>query len=123
MGSPMRMRVFRTARKIVIELPISTLPNALHGAPFNMDPDGDPAYHVTDRQRFADAVVEQLGEEQEDGTTPLHLLFDNAMRAAIEDGAEGADEYERSIRRRERDRKAALADCRGGQCAGSAEGS
>lgn len=108
------MRVYRTARKIVIELPISVLPKALHAAPFNTDPDGDPAYHVTDKTAFADAIVEQLGEEEEDGTTPLHRLFDAAMSAAIEDGAEGADEYQRSVRRRERDRKRWLAS-RGGR--------
>ena len=103
------MRVYRTARKIVIELPISVLPKALHAAPFNSDPDGDPAYHITDKCAFADAMVERLGEEEEDGTTPLHRLFDAAMEAVIENGDEGAEEYQRSQRRRERDRKAALA--------------
>lgn len=102
------MKVYRTARKIVIELPISVLPKALHAAPFNMDPDGDPAYHVTDKGALADSMVERLGEEEEDGTTPLHRLFDAALQAVIENGDEGIDEYVRSQRRRERDRKALL---------------
>ncbi len=103
------MKVYRTARKIVIELPLSVLPKALHAAPFNMDPDGDPAYHITDKRAFADAMVDRLGEEEEDGTTPLHRLFDTAMEAVIENGDEGVEEYRRSERRRERDQKAAIA--------------
>ena len=102
-GTHVGMRVYRTARKIVIELPLSVLPTALHAAPFNADPDGDPAYHVTAKTTFADAVVEALKREEDDGTTPLHRFFDAAMSDAIEDGAEGVEEYQRSIRRRERD--------------------
>lgn len=115
MLTPIRMRAYRTARKIVIELPIAVLPSALHAAPFNSDPDGDPAYHVTDKAAFAEAMLEWLGGEESDGTTPLHRLFDAAMLGAIEDGAEGVEEYERSIRRRERDRKARLAEERAAQ--------
>jgi len=107
------MRVSRTARKIVIELPLSVLPKALLGSPLNMDSDGDPAYHVINKAAFAEAIVEALGREEDDGTTPLHRLFDDAMLAAIEDGCEGVEEYERSKRRRERDRKARLAKRRG----------
>lgn len=112
MDSHVGMKVFRTARKIVIELPVSVLPVALRGSPLNADPDGDPAYHVTHKAAFADAVVEALGREEDDGTTPLHRLFDNAMLAAIEDGCEGVEEYERSQRRRERDRKSQRAALR-----------
>jgi len=111
------MRVFRTARKIVIELPVSVLPAALRGSPLNADPDGDPAYHVTHKAAFADAVVEALGSEEDDGTTPLHRLFDNAMLAAIEDGCDGVEEHVRSQRRRERDRKARLAERRAAKTA------
>lgn len=109
MGAHAGMRVRRTARKIVIELPISVLAKALYFSPENRDSDGDPAYRVTDKAAFADAIVEALDREEEDGTTPLHRLFDAAMLAAIEDGAEGVEEYRRSQRRRERDRKAMLA--------------
>lgn len=112
-----RMKVFRTARKIVIELPLSVLPKALYFSPQNVDSDGDPAYHVTNKAAFADAVVEALGREEEDGTTLMHRLFDDAMLAAIEDGGEGVEEYERSKRRRERDRKARLADRRAAKTA------
>lgn len=104
------MEVRRTARRIIIELPLSVLPKALHSSPLNVDPDGDPAYHVTSKGTFADAIVEALGREEDDGTTPLHRLFDAAMLDAIEDGCEGVEEYERSKRRRVRDRKARLAE-------------
>ena len=44
---------------------------------------------VFDPVAFAAAVVEELGREEEDGTTPVHLLFDQAAADAIENGADG----------------------------------
>lgn len=89
MGTHVGMRVYRTARKIVIELPLSTLRVALHGSPLNSDCYGNPAYRVTDKDMFGDAIVEALEREEDDGTTPLHRLFDAAILDAIEDGCEG----------------------------------
>lgn len=38
---------------------------------------------------FANEVWRELVREQEDGTTPVHVLFDNAFNEACEQGAEG----------------------------------
>jgi len=43
---------------------------------------------VVDPDKFAAAIARQLEDEQEDGTTPLHLAFDAAAVKAIEDGDE-----------------------------------
>jgi len=44
---------------------------------------------ITDVNRFAKDVVYALNEEKEDGTTPVHVLFDNAFERAVENGSQG----------------------------------
>ena len=44
---------------------------------------------VTDVRRFAKDVVYALNHEKEDGTTPVHELFDAAFEKAVEDGSIG----------------------------------
>ena len=53
-----------------------------------------PRYKVTDKAAFANEFVAELNREQEDGTTPIHLLFDNAAMKAIENGSLGVEEHE-----------------------------
>jgi len=36
-------------------------------------------------------MVEALGEEDEEGATPVHRLLDRAAQVAIENGCEGVD--------------------------------
>ena len=77
---------------IVIRLPLSVLPAALEGA---WAASGiDLHFRVTDVGKFAPEVVRALEEEEEDGTTPVHRLFDAAFNAAIEQGAEGVEEVD-----------------------------
>lgn len=52
-----------------------------------------PYVRVTNREALARDVVRALTSEEEDGTTPLHLLFDQAFVDARDDGSEGF-EYE-----------------------------
>ncbi len=81
-------------KAIVIRLPLSILPLVLQGAPFNDRGDGarEPRFRVTDPMAFAEAVCDVLKREEEDGTTPVHLLLDRAMEDALEDGREGVQE-------------------------------
>jgi len=44
---------------------------------------------ITDVNRFAKDVVYALNEEKEDGTTPVHELFDDAFERAVENGSQG----------------------------------
>lgn len=76
---------------ILIALPIANLGAALEGAWASGHQDG--RYRVTDAEVFAKEVVHELNREQEDGTTPIHLLFDKCMYEAIDQGAEGVEEH------------------------------
>lgn len=44
---------------------------------------------VTHTKTFSDAVLSELQDEEEDGTTLAHLMLDQAIDRAIENGAEG----------------------------------
>lgn len=44
---------------------------------------------VFDPALFAAAVLDELEREEEDGTTPVHVLLDAAAEAAIQNGADG----------------------------------
>lgn len=73
---------------IVIRLPVDVLPDALKQNP------RDDSYYDTkicDLTEFARDVVRELNKEEEDGTTPIHSLFDDAMSAAIDNGSVGID--------------------------------
>ena len=68
---------------IVIRIPASVLPDALEQNP-RADWSG---WSVTDVPGFARDVVRELNRKEEDGSTPIHLLFDRAMAEAIEQGS------------------------------------
>lgn len=70
--------------EIVIRVPISVLPDALKQNP------RDDAYSATliqDLAGFAKDIVHALNDEEEDGTTRIHSLFDAAMAEAIDQGS------------------------------------
>ncbi|SDZ95263.1 hypothetical protein [Marinobacterium iners] len=46
---------------------------------------------ITDKELFLKGMVLQLCREEEDGTTPVHEMFDNAVSQMLEDGEEGVD--------------------------------
>lgn len=74
---------------IVIRLQIDALASAVDGmcSHFHVEP-----MRVTDPVKFAKGVCYALNDEEEDGTTPVHLLFDKAFEKALEDGSEGVEE-------------------------------
>lgn len=75
---------------IVIRLPLEMIPFAYLGA---VDVGNvAPGWKVTNARAFAKEVVHALNDEDEDGTTPIHRLFDAAFEEAIEQGAEGVEE-------------------------------
>lgn len=55
------------------------------------DDNGDLPWRVTDSLEFAREVGRELQREAEDGTNRMHLMFDAAFIAAIENGCEGVD--------------------------------
>lgn len=50
-------------------------------------PTGPPYCKVINKEELAIDVIRELEREQEDGTTPLHLLLDQAVIDAMEDGS------------------------------------
>lgn len=76
---------------LVIRVPIKNLNCALDGAWAAAN--YQPRYRVTDAPTFAKELMHELNREAEDGTTPIHTLFDKCMYAAIENGCEGVEEH------------------------------
>jgi len=44
---------------------------------------------IVDPAAFAQSVYHQLNDEEEDGTTLVHRMFDKAIEEAVNQGAEG----------------------------------
>ncbi len=80
---------------IVVRVAIETLPQAIETACGMHYIAGH--WKVTDAAAFAEEITRALNDEQEDGTTPIHRLLDQAAEHAIEQGGEGveADEEQR----------------------------
>jgi hypothetical protein len=77
---------------IVIRVAIDALPMIVEGA---WAAGGmDLRLKVTDAKTFAKDLVRTLNDEEEDGTTPIHKMFDAAIWEASEQGADGIDEHE-----------------------------
>ncbi|WP_336057341.1 hypothetical protein [Nitratireductor sp. CH_MIT9313-5] len=72
------------AGDITIRIPRSYLRYAVSMAEFL--PEGT---RVTNTKAFSDAIVRKLECQEEDGTTPVHLMLDGAIDRAFEDGEEG----------------------------------
>lgn len=77
-----------------ISIGVSTLAFSLeHGNDF-LTYDAEAKWKVNSDGAFAVDVKRELEREQEDGTTPVHLLLDEAMNSAIEQGSAYVDETE-----------------------------
>lgn len=77
---------------IVIRVSLDALPMVLEGA-WAMNK-FDTRYKITDVAEFAKELTLALNREDEQGTTAIHELFDQAILDAIEQGAFGIDEHE-----------------------------
>lgn len=76
--------------ELVIRIGLNTLVHAAENCPlfYNGTPGTFPPYEkVIDAGELADDVRRELLREEEDGTTPLHILFDNAIEKARDDGS------------------------------------
>lgn len=77
---------------LVIRVALMALPQIVEGA---WAAGGmDTRYKVTDAQEFVKALVCELNEESENGTTRIHKMFDGAIEEAINQGALGIEEHE-----------------------------
>jgi hypothetical protein len=76
---------------IVIRVPIANLQAIMDGgfacAAY------DKRYQVTNPEGFAVEIAHELNNEDEEGSTPIHKLFDAAINEALNQGAQYADEH------------------------------
>jgi hypothetical protein len=49
-------------------------------------------WHINDINKFAASMARQLRRESENGTTPVHRMFDAAAIEVLEQGEDGVDE-------------------------------
>jgi hypothetical protein len=93
--------------KIVITLHAETLQHAIEGVDslYEFDAEHEKFHYpiVTDPEVFLKEVAAELNREKEDGTTPIHELFDQMFINAVEAGTLGVvcpfeEEYEEAKR-------------------------
>jgi hypothetical protein len=77
---------------LVIRVSLANLPMVLEGA-WAMGK-FDTRFKITDASEFAKELMHALNREDEQGTTPVHEMFDKAILYATEQGALGIDEHE-----------------------------
>lgn len=51
-------------------------------------------FKITDNDGFVQDILNELSNEEEDGTTAVHKMLDQAANSAIENGSENAEENE-----------------------------
>lgn len=77
---------------IVIRVAIDALPLIVDGSWGARGGQGT-RYEVVNPKEFAADLVRALNDEEEDGTTLIHKMFDGAIDYAIEQGAFGVEEH------------------------------
>ncbi len=77
--------------EIIITVPIEALQTVVDGA--HALGSLDTRWMVTAPDVFARDLIRALNDEDEQGTTPIHRLFDAAINEALEQGAEGIEEH------------------------------
>lgn len=79
--------------QLVIRIGIGTLAFATECCPLLAGDAIDPPYvKVADKKMLAEDVLRALSDEEEDGTTPVHRLLDEAILEAYAQGSLAFDE-------------------------------
>jgi hypothetical protein len=80
---------------LTIKIGAKKLALAMEANPKLYNPDtGEALYRVTNPKAFAEEVCAALLDEEEDGTTLVHKMLDEAMNNAVEAGSENVEEKE-----------------------------
>lgn len=85
MNSPLTVEL--KDKKLQISVGINTLAKFL-------DTDRLGGYEIVNNEKFALDLIRQLLEEDDEGTTPVHLMLDEAANEAIDNGSEWVKEVE-----------------------------
>lgn len=77
---------------LVIRITLDTLCHAVTMADnWPTDCEGKSLATITDRSLFIKELIGELLRDNEQGATPLHLMFDEAALAVIDAGSEAVD--------------------------------
>lgn len=74
--------------KVIISIGINVL---AHACEFGHPDNQADEFKIVDNDEFAKDILNEITREEEDGTTPLHRLFDQATSAAIDQGSLGIE--------------------------------
>lgn len=74
--------------RLIISVGVETLKYCHNLSEGERDVDFEQGFRIGDALGFAKDMAAQLRKEQDDGTTPVHLLIDQAIQDAADDGSE-----------------------------------
>lgn len=77
--------------QLVIRIGLAVLADAPRQHNDWRNDDDEPRLTVTDATVFANEIVAALQREEEDGTTPVHVMLDDAITYVVEQGGEGIE--------------------------------
>ncbi len=76
---------------LIIRIPVKTMLYAFVNDPGHESWDADSGQHmpptIRDEAGFVADIIAELEREDDDGTTPVHLMVDGVMREAVEQGS------------------------------------
>ena len=72
--------------EVVIRIGVGVLRTAAEAYEGFSDGEGEKVLRIFDPARFAEAIVRELQDEEEDGTTLVHVMFDKAFHHAVDMG-------------------------------------
>jgi len=98
---PLRVKVVDSV--LVIEIGIDTLADSVKRHNDWRDDNDEPRLTVTNATVFAQEIVGALQSEQDDGTTPIDILLDEAITYVVEQGGEGVEMREETSRDKDED--------------------
>lgn len=85
-GRDQPLKVFIKNEVLTISIGVKTLAWCAENPPDDTDFDND--VKIVSARGFAKDVAIELLDEEEDGTTPVHLMFDKVIENAINQGSE-----------------------------------
>ena len=74
--------------RLVISIGVDALMVAAQGSPaFEENEDGEPEWIISSPDGFAEDIRHELEDEEEDGTTLIHIAIDAAIERALDAGS------------------------------------
>lgn len=91
MGKDEKLHCEKNGLAINITIGMSTLRFATENNPDLVNEDGEPSVKISDESLFMKEVVHAINKENEDGSTLLTDMLDEAVSNALDSGCYGID--------------------------------